>query len=86
MKWNVEWTPSAEQVLADLWLKAADPHHITTAANRIDAALERDPLVAGESRTGTSRILIEPPLAVQYDVIIDDRKVLVWDIWRWQSP
>jgi hypothetical protein len=86
MTWNVEWTPATEQRLADIWLKAPDAAGVTAAANRIDAALARDPQHVGEARVGVSRILIDLPLAISYDVILDDSKVIVWDVWRWQLP
>jgi hypothetical protein len=87
MKYRVEWTPSAEQDLAAIWMAAAaDKAEVTTASNNIDAMLARDPLSVGESRVGASRILISSPLAVAYDVVMDDVKVIVWDVWRWTSP
>ncbi len=86
MSFAVQWTPSAEQDPAAIWLAAPDQPAVTAAANFIDHVLEYDPQDAGESRTGVSRILIELPLAVEYDVIMDDAKVVVWHVWRWQLP
>jgi hypothetical protein len=44
--------------------------------------LERKPSAAGESRGGTVRILIEPPLAVHFEVVEDDVTVYVLAV-RW---
>jgi hypothetical protein len=86
MKWTVIWRPSTENDLASLWLSAPDQDSLTADANAIDQELARNPLAAGEARSGTSRILIEPPLAVEYDVIVDDHKVVVCHVWRWNPP
>jgi hypothetical protein len=60
----------------------ADRDLVSVAANRIDADLGDDPYAHSESRTGSSRIMIVPPLAVGYDVSDDDRLVTVWAVWR----
>ena len=83
MKHTVDWLPAAEHDLTEIWNDAPDQAHVTAAADAIDADLARDPLGVGESREGTSRIYIVPPLAVEYDVIADDAKVTVWNVWRW---
>lgn len=49
MSFTVEWLPSVEQDLADLWTSSSDRAEITAAANAIDAALQRDPLNVGEA-------------------------------------
>ena len=85
MKYTVEWLPSAEQELADLWNHAADRNEVTAAANSVDAALSRDPLSLGESRGGKTRIVFDAPLAILFDVDVAARKVTVWDLWRWPS-
>jgi hypothetical protein len=86
MTYTVAWTPAAQNLLATIWTNATDRVDVTAAANFIDAVLAQDPWNVGESRLGVSRVLIRPPLAVAYDVIDDDAKVIVWDVWRWQLP
>jgi hypothetical protein len=83
VRFTVTYLPSPEQDLASIWVNAADRQAIADAANAIDALLADDPLGVGESRTGITRILIVEPLAVLYDVIVDDRRVSVWQIWHW---
>lgn len=77
MNFSVVWLPSAEQKLAALWTAAADRDAVTAAANQIDADLTRNPLTAGESRMGNTRVHFAPPLAVYFDVDKATRKVTV---------
>ncbi len=83
MNFDVGWVPSVEGDLADLWVHAPDRSEVTDAADAIDRILARNPLSAGEAREGNRRILFVPPLAVYYDVNLDDRKVTVTAVWRW---
>jgi hypothetical protein len=85
MNWTVVWQPAAEGRLAELWNGGPDRAAITAAANAIDRMLARDPLAAGEARTGAVRILIQPPLAVEFTVSEPDRLVSVYAVWRWGS-
>jgi hypothetical protein len=82
MSYTVTWRHAAQQRLAALWTGATDRGAVTDAANQIDDELERDPLSAGESRPGVSRILIVPPLAVLFTVDAGRREVTVWSVWR----
>lgn len=76
--YTVEWTADAESELAAIWLAAADRAAVTAAAHRIDHDLATFPLIVGESRAApVQRIVFFEPLYVEYDVIEDDRKVLV---------
>jgi hypothetical protein len=81
MSYTVVWRPVADEQLAAAWVAATDRNAMTAAAAAIDRALARDPLGEGESRTGTTRILIERPLAALYEVIADDRRVFVLKVW-----
>ena len=86
MKYTVVWGPDAEKRLANLWLSATDQQAVADAADAIDAALSRNPLSAGESRVGATRILIESPLGVYFDVSATDKTVVVWMVWRIRWP
>jgi hypothetical protein len=83
MKYTVEWLPSVQQDLADLWNNAPDRAAVAAAADAIDADLERDPLGTGEARAGVTRVVFLPPLTVLFDVDVSRRYVKVWDVWRW---
>ncbi|MCI0461372.1 MAG: hypothetical protein L0Z62_30860 [Gemmataceae bacterium] len=85
MKWMVDWVPSAERDLADIWNNAPDRADVTAAANTIDTLLARDPLGEGEAREGSLRILFIEPLAVYYNVDEGDCRVTVHAVWRWPT-
>lgn len=82
MKFTVIWRPTALKRLAETWNSGPDRSAISAAANAIDSALKQDPLSQGESRFGNTRILIHDPLAVYFDVSVDDCLVTVWAVWR----
>ena len=74
----VEWKDRAERQLAAIWLAATDRNAVTMTSNRIDQELARRPLQLGESRASSvQRILIDPPLGVEFEVIEDDKRVIV---------
>ena len=80
MKWTVIYQPNAADELAAIWLAAANRQTVTDAANLIDRQLGQDPLNAGESRGGISRVVCEAPLAIFFDVNEQDRTVSVWGL------
>jgi hypothetical protein len=82
MKYEVVWRPIAEGRLADLWTAGPDRGEVATAANTIDATLGRKPRESSESRPGGTRILIERPLAVLFEIVEDNRRIYVLDVWR----
>jgi hypothetical protein len=63
-------------------MAAGDQQAVADAADAIDAQLHRDARHAGESRAGDTRILIESPLAVYFDVSDADKTVFVLYVWR----
>ena len=82
MKWKVVWRRACRDALATFWLDSDQRPAITSAANRIDAQLARDPLGVGESRENGRRILFELPLGVTYKVNASEGKVVVISLWR----
>ncbi len=82
MKLTVVWTPTAERELAALWVEnPQDRAAISRTANCIDSILGADPHTKGESRYDTVRVLLVPPLGVDFDVDVKDRKVYVLSVW-----
>jgi hypothetical protein len=77
MNYTVVWKPKPLQKLADIWNNASDRTAVTRAANQIDLQLKRDPLRAGEARSGLFRVLIESPLVIHFRVSEADRLVEV---------
>ena len=84
MRYTVLWSPDAENDLAAIWLDANDRIAVTAAGNQIDAFLHQDAHLQGESRHGRLRILFTPPLAIDFEVIHDDRIARVLTVWRSQ--
>jgi hypothetical protein len=82
MKYRVTFLKVADQELADIWLNAADRTAVTIASFQLQQLLELRPLKAGESRgSSVNRTVINPPLAFDYEVIEDDKKVRVVHVW-----
>jgi len=78
MTYTVLWHPKAEAELAAVWLDAPNRTAVTTAAAAVDGWLAADPLAAGESRDPASmRLGFERPLGVYFEIIEDDKKVVV---------
>jgi hypothetical protein len=76
--YDVVWTPEAESDLAAIWLTAPDPGAISAASHLIDRELGRSPLTCGRPRTSSvNRVATAPPLGVTFEVIEDDKRVLV---------
>lgn len=58
---------------------------ITRAMARIDQLLEHDPSQQGESRTGSTRVLVERPLTVNFEIHEDERIVVITGV-RYAPP
>ena len=90
MRYQVHWASDAEEELASIWIRAEDRDLITRTAASIDRILGGNPENAGESRSDDRRIFLHPPLGVTFSVSVQDRIVLVLNVWRFdprrQSP
>ena len=78
MNWfRVEWEPAAEDELARIWLRAADPQPVTKAQAEADRILARDPTKYGRHHSeGLYRIDV-PPLILTYSIDLANRLVEV---------
>src|SRR6266853_21863 len=65
-------------------LDAKNRNQIRLAADKIDSLLKWNPSTIGESRRESVRILVVPPLAVEYRVQDDDRIVNVVAVWTFK--
>ena len=81
MNFQVVWTPDAEEQLADVWLDASDRNSLTEAAHRIELALRENPVDIGDELFGTVRTVAYGPLGVDFEVIVDDVRVIVLAAW-----
>ena len=82
MKFTVVWSCEAEDDLAELWLDAETRAEIVAAAREVDDALREDAHLLGERRYSRFRVLYSDPLAVDFEVKVEDRIVRVIAIWR----
>jgi hypothetical protein len=80
MKYTVTWKPSAEEKLAAIWMTASDREAVVAASGSIDHLLGHRADSVGESRSGSVRILLVPPLAITFEVREDDRMVAVLSV------
>ena len=82
MNYRIDWTPGAEQQLAAVWMAAADRPTVTTAVNRLEARLERNPLQIGHRLdSSVHRVAYAAPLGIEYEVIEDDKRVIVHGVF-----
>ena len=83
MRFTVVWQSPAEVELARLWNNATGPLRdaIRLAADQIDRILGQAPDTAGESRENAfKRMFFVRPLAVHYEVMMQDRIVKVLSV------
>lgn len=78
MNYDVRWDATAENELAAIWLAARDRAGVTRASAWIEARLATRPLILGTPRTSSvHRVAFCHPLGVEFDVIEDDKRVIV---------
>jgi|GEM_PF-1731733 len=83
MKYTVEYAPPAEDELVALWTNASDKRLVKATVNRLELPMSPDPKQVGESRgSPLTRIVLSSPLGLWFDIIEDDRKVLVLSVWE----
>jgi hypothetical protein len=85
MRYQVFWTPNAENDLATPWIEAGDRDEVSLAADRIDAALREDAHLQGESREGNSRVLIWLPFVAEFAVVETAQVAFVVGVWKTKS-
>lgn len=82
MNYIVIWSRRAENDLADAWLDAADREAVTDASAELDAGLADRPFRVGNPRGSTvRRYAVLPPLGIAFDIVEDDKKVIVQTCW-----
>lgn len=86
MTWRVGFKKSAEDELAEIWMRAPDRQAVTASANHIEQMLRDDPWGCGESRGGSLHVVIEEPLAALYEIDDEDYFVHVLKVWRVPLP
>jgi hypothetical protein len=74
-RYTVVWLQSEEDRLAEIWPASNDRAQVSGASQAIDADLARDAGLKGMPVADNVRLLVVPPLAVEYEVIEADRLV-----------
>jgi len=82
MKFTVTWSPKAERDVASLWLAAHDRAEVAKAADLFDAFLRDEAYPLAQAQSNRGHILYYPPLAIHFEIIDEDRLVLVLACWR----
>ncbi len=76
--YTVIWHRRAVLELAAVWLHSTDRNGVTQATAEVDRQLAAHPLLIGAPRASSvQRIALCPPVGVEYEVIEDDKKVVV---------
>ncbi len=78
--WLVEWTLSAEDETAEIWIQAPDPKAVTKALALIEKRLAQNPEGAGEYKSEGLYVLLVPPIRIYYTIEVVRRRVEVTDV------
>lgn len=82
MKYVIAWGGAADDQLMTIWMDAGDRRAVTDASGRLLCQLTYRPLSVGESReSSVSRYATEPPIGILYEVIEDDKRVVVQKVF-----
>jgi hypothetical protein len=84
---RVEWLREAVGELAELWIEADSPFRqaITEATHALDQELQADPFRGSESREGEVRISFSNPLAILFEVDLQQRIVWILHVWTFRQ-
>lgn len=82
MNYSVEWTELAIGELAAIWLSVQDQADLTMLTDMVDRTLSMTPFLVGNPcRSSVHRMLKVVPLGLYYDIVEDDKKVIVQSCW-----
>jgi hypothetical protein len=81
MSFFVAWTGHAHDRLERIWMAADDKRAITKAADAIDVLLGDNPFTSDAVVMDEESTFIVEPLAVDYRVSVEDRKVFILSVW-----
>jgi len=82
MRYQVTWGSRAENHLAAIWISATDRKAVNDATAWLESRLAMIPRELGESRESPAhRVLYHPPLGIEFEIIEDDKRVIVQGVW-----
>ncbi|HEV3204258.1 MAG TPA: type II toxin-antitoxin system RelE/ParE family toxin [Gemmataceae bacterium] len=77
-EFTVEWSPDAEEQLAEIWLNAGDDRqNVTVAQSQIDKELSNNPISKGRDLSEGLRLISVPPLKAFFEIFMHNRLVRV---------
>jgi hypothetical protein len=81
---RVEWEAAARGELGVIWAAAGDAElpGLERQVLGLLTDLRADPLEVGESRDGSHRVAVRPPLTVWFEVFDDGRRVRIFHVRR----
>lgn len=81
MNYTVGWDSAVEE-LAEASLGPAGRAAVADASHRLEQDLVRDPIGRGVAGTSSvNRFAVDPPLAIEYEIIEDDKRVRITHVW-----
>jgi hypothetical protein len=81
MNYTVDWIASAQARLEEIWIAAADKFAVLNAAKMINSLLADDPYRKDAIMVGDENTFVVEPLAADYAVFDDAKRVLVLKVW-----
>jgi hypothetical protein len=81
MKFTVVMSAIAEHQLAEIWVQASDRAVVSRAFDQIEALLKREAPSLGRLHPSGWRVVTISPLAVTFQVSMDDRMVKVMSVF-----
>ncbi|WP_020468301.1 hypothetical protein [Zavarzinella formosa] len=81
MNYLVLWTANAENDLADVWIHSANRDRLAELSNQLDEILSLNAETHGTLEFDTVYTIELEILAVEYEVIAEDRHVNVLAVW-----
>ena len=65
-----------------VWAAAPDRALVSLVVHRLEQLMALDPYRVGESRqSSVSRVALSSPIGLLFDIIEDDKKVLILSVW-----
>ena len=83
MNYSIIWSGDAVSGLAEVWIASANRYEIALLTELFDRSVEINPFRVGlPAKSSVSRVAIVPPLGLSFDIVEDDKKVIVQSCWH----
>jgi len=82
VSYAVEYLPPAEDELISAWTAAPDQALVTAVVHRLEQLLRINPWRVGRPyQSPLNRVVLASPVGMWFDIVEDDKKVLVLSVW-----